>query len=606
MSQINLGKVMITLGGEWNSSTSYQRLVAVSHNGNGYISITENTGVEPGTNDSIWMLIVEKGDRGLPGVTDANVTVNSTVGEPSASISVVDGVLTLVLSNVKGDQGVQGVSVASIVQTTTATEPGGINVITVTLTNGQTFNFQVKNGDAAGQVNADWNATSGKAEILNKPDLSQFITKTVNDLTNYYLKSQTYSKTEVEQLIAAITALRFVSVAVLPTASAATMNKIYLVPSSDPQQQNVKDEYFTTETTGVYDWEKFGSTAMSLDGYVTTEDLNTALASYVTSSAFNTALAAKQDTISDLAAIRSGAAAGATAYQKPNTGIPQSDLAASLVAIIQKTVANVSSNEDGAVVITLVNGDTYTIDLNHTHPDKQDLLVSGTNIKTVNNQSILGSGNLDVGANITVDSALSATSENPVQNKVVKSAVDAKQDTLVSGTNIKTINNTSLLGNGNVTIQSQAATVSVGTTTTGNAGTDASVTNSGTTSAAVLNFTIPRGENGRSAINALVNHTASETVVTGLAWDTAHVFPEMASLDFGIAAAPSDGYEHELVVIFDTPADITNFALAVPSSLLWGRLNLADFVEPSMRYRVMITSYDMIATYIGAELPSNI
>lgn len=146
----------------------------------------------------------------------------------------------------------------------------------------------------------------------------------------------------------------------------------------------------------------------------------------------DTALDAKQDTISDLATIRSGAAAGATAYQKPNTGIPQSDLAAALVAIIQKAVANVSSNEDGAVVITLVNGDTYTIDLNHTHPDKQDLLVSGTNIKTINNQSILGDGNIDIqgGATITVDSALSGTSENPVQNKVVNGAIDAKQDTI--------------------------------------------------------------------------------------------------------------------------------------------------------------------------------
>lgn len=144
------------------------------------------------------------------------------------------------------------------------------------------------------------------------------------------------------------------------------------------------------------------------------------------------ALDTKQDTISDLATIRSGAAAGATAYKKPNTGIPQSDLAAALVAIIQKAVANVSSNEDGAVVITLVNGDTYTIDLNHTHPDKQDLLVSGTNIKTINNQSILGDGNIDIqgGATITVDSALSGTSENPVQNKVVKGAIDAKQDTI--------------------------------------------------------------------------------------------------------------------------------------------------------------------------------
>lgn len=41
-----------------------------------------------------------------------------------------------------------------------------------------------------------------------------------------------------------------------------------------------------------------------------------------------------------------------------------------------------------------------------------------------------------------------------------------------------------------------AATVSVGTTTTGAAGTSATVVNVGTTSAAVLNFTIPRGVDG--------------------------------------------------------------------------------------------------------------
>lgn len=42
----------------------------------------------------------------------------------------------------------------------------------------------------------------------------------------------------------------------------------------------------------------------------------------------------------------------------------------------------------------------------------------------------------------------------------------------------------------------QAATVSVGRVTTGEPGTDAVVSNSGTTSAAVLDFTIPRGEDG--------------------------------------------------------------------------------------------------------------
>lgn len=51
-------------------------------------------------------------------------------------------------------------------------------------------------------------------------------------------------------------------------------------------------------------------------------------------------------------------------------------------------------------------------------------------------------------------------------------------------------------GKGDKGDQGDAATISVGTTTTGAAGTNASVTNSGTTGAAVLDFTIPRGNKG--------------------------------------------------------------------------------------------------------------
>lgn len=43
------------------------------------------------------------------------------------------------------------------------------------------------------------------------------------------------------------------------------------------------------------------------------------------------------------------------------------------------------------------------------------------------------------------------------------------------------------------------ATITVGTTTTGEPGTEASVTNVGTSSVAVLNFTIPRGATGATA-----------------------------------------------------------------------------------------------------------
>lgn len=53
-------------------------------------------------------------------------------------------------------------------------------------------------------------------------------------------------------------------------------------------------------------------------------------------------------------------------------------------------------------------------------------------IKTINGNSLIGEGNItiegDSGESVTVDSALSDSSTNPVQNKIVKKAIDAKQD----------------------------------------------------------------------------------------------------------------------------------------------------------------------------------
>jgi hypothetical protein len=57
--------------------------------------------------------------------------------------------------------------------------------------------------------------------------------------------------------------------------------------------------------------------------------------------------------------------------------------------------------------------------------NKQDKLTSGTNIKTINNQSLLGSGNIEISTpSITVDTSMSDTSTNPVQNKVIKAYID--------------------------------------------------------------------------------------------------------------------------------------------------------------------------------------
>ena len=56
--------------------------------------------------------------------------------------------------------------------------------------------------------------------------------------------------------------------------------------------------------------------------------------------------------------------------------------------------------------------------------NKQDTLVSGTNIKTINGESVLGSG--DISITTPIDNTLSDTSTNAVQNKVVKAAIDGK------------------------------------------------------------------------------------------------------------------------------------------------------------------------------------
>lgn len=65
-----------------------------------------------------------------------------------------------------------------------------------------------------------------------------------------------------------------------------------------------------------------------------------------TNTELNNALATKQDTISDLAAIRSGAEAGATAYQKPAAGIPEADLSAGVRASLQKADTALQSESD--------------------------------------------------------------------------------------------------------------------------------------------------------------------------------------------------------------------------------------------------------------------
>lgn len=115
-----------------------------------------------------------------------------------------------------------------------------------------------------------------------------FISASVNNLINYYLKDDTYTKDEVNALIETVSGIQFEIVETLPTTDI-KQNIIYLVPKDDPQVQDIKEEYINI--TGTPDgWERIGDTSIDLSGYVTDDELTAALAAYVTNSDLTTVL----------------------------------------------------------------------------------------------------------------------------------------------------------------------------------------------------------------------------------------------------------------------------------------------------------------------------
>lgn len=97
---------------------------------------------------------------------------------------------------------------------------------------------------------------------------SGFITNAVENLTNYYLKTETYTQSEVDNLIGAITTLNIEVVNALPSSNISTTT-IYLVPKTTAQTNNAYDEYVYSNNN----WEKIGDTEIDLSGYWSTSDL---------------------------------------------------------------------------------------------------------------------------------------------------------------------------------------------------------------------------------------------------------------------------------------------------------------------------------------------
>ena len=131
------------------------------------------------------------------------------------------------------------------------------------------------------ELDGDINAEKTRAQGV-EGNLQQLIMQVSAQLVNYYLKSETYSKNEVQQLVDNVRQFQYKVVATLPQPTADTVGWIYLVPGSHTETQNVKEEYITILEGSSYKWEHIGSTNVDLSGYSTTEEMNAAIASALT------------------------------------------------------------------------------------------------------------------------------------------------------------------------------------------------------------------------------------------------------------------------------------------------------------------------------------
>lgn len=168
---------------------------------------------------------------------------------------------------------------------------------------------------------------------------------------------------------------------------------------------------------------------------------------------------------------------------------------------IQATFHFESTTANHTVVQTTITPTGVSADTSY--HSYQEQLVSGTNIKTINGESILGEGNLEISGSggttdytqltnkpqinsvelsgnksledlgiptktseLTNDSGfLTSIPDEYVTETELNAGLGNKQDTLVSGTNIKTVNGESLLGSGNIDIENVSNPVTYGSGT---------------------------------------------------------------------------------------------------------------------------------------------
>lgn len=235
---------------------------------------------------------------------------------------------------------------------------------------------------------------------------------------------------------------------------------------------------------------------------------------------------------------------GITSY----TGVTEEEITTALGAAPLTGIT--SGDVTTALGYTPISGipDNYVTDteLQNAVSGKQDTLISGTNIHTINGQDILGGGDMVItggqavvaGNNIDIEngvvSVTGITSYTGITSGDVVTALgfepasendmSNKQDTLVSGENIKTINGQSILGEGNIVISGGTGGTSY------SAGTNIDITNDTISVTGITSYT---GITKNDVTTALGFTPVSSTTITeiwsGTQAEYANIYPKLST-----------------------------------------------------------------------------
>lgn len=402
MATIDLGKIAITPEGQWSYGRYYEKLSLVIYNGQSYLSLRNTTGDNPETSRGDWMQITSRGESlyqmmvregkfvgteeefaqqyldSLKACADASAEVRAALSD---ILDEMDRVRAEI-SEVMVEEDIR-------LKNEAKREAAEINRKNADITRGveernrqeaeqrreQSMRQIQKDAEIALSMAAEAQQKAEEAILNEEERIKAENQRKIDEATRIQFEEQRVNdeamrrsreadrqesedirqKNEGDRILAErereeimkniveklkeLAANKFKIVDVLPEVGELAV--IYLVPSTKPSDNDVYDEWaYVSEK-----WERIGSTRFEIDSYYTKEEVERRLA-------------AKQDIISDLETIRSGAAKGGTALQNETDPVYSADKP---TLALKKDIPDISGKADKATTLAGYGiGDAYT------------------------------------------------------------------------------------------------------------------------------------------------------------------------------------------------------------------------------------------------------